>query len=240
MVGDARPPSTVDAEDKRPPAPQGANVERRREELLRRMALNDEAAMSAALDTEVGGGDRRTASVLDAKTDALIRLAALVASGAAPASYQWVAATAISAGATEEEVVDVLATLAPVVGLARVDLAAPELAVALGVDIDTVDRASDVERPRRQLPATGRPAERDVALLRLAALVALGAQEESFREAGSQARAAGATDDDVIGVLLAVAPTVGLARVVAATPGLALAVGYDIDAALEDSGDLPR
>jgi alkylhydroperoxidase/carboxymuconolactone decarboxylase family protein YurZ len=238
MVGDARPPTMIDAETSGHTT--GADVERRREELLRRMALNDEAAVSAALDTEVAGGERRAANVLDAKSDALVRLAGLVASGAAPASYQWVAATALSAGATEEEVVDVLATLAPVVGSAKVDLAAPELAIALGVDIGTADHASDVEPSRGELPATGRPAARDAALLRLAALVALGAREESFRETGSQARAAGATDDDIVGVLMAVAPTVGLARVVAATPGLALAVGYDIDAALEASDDLPR
>jgi hypothetical protein len=33
--------------------------------------------------------------------------------------------------------------------------------------------------------------------------------------------------------LIAVAPTVGLARAVSAAPELALAIGYDIDAALE-------
>jgi hypothetical protein len=34
-------------------------------------------------------------------------------------------------------------------------------------------------------------------------------------------------------MLKVVAPSVGLARVVAAAPGLALALGYDIDSALE-------
>jgi alkylhydroperoxidase/carboxymuconolactone decarboxylase family protein YurZ len=88
------------------------------------------------------------------------------------------------------------------------------------------------------LAEPGAAAAKDVTLFRLAALVALGATEASFRAAGSQAQAAGATEDEIVGVLLAVAPTVGLARIVAATPGLALAVGYDIDAALEDTGDL--
>ena len=45
--------------------------------------------------------------------------------------------------------------------------------------------------------------------------------------------AAGATVDEAVGTLLAVAPTVGFARVVAATSPLALAIGYDIDDALE-------
>jgi hypothetical protein len=37
-------------------------------------------------------------------------------------------------------------------------------------------------------------------------------------------------------VLLAIAPVAGLGRVVAATSGVADALGYDIDAALDDSG----
>jgi hypothetical protein len=39
--------------------------------------------------------------------------------------------------------------------------------------------------------------------------------------------------------LKVVAPTVGLARLVTAAPGLALALGYDVDAALE-TVDLAR
>lgn len=48
------------------------------------------------------------------------------------------------------------------------------------------------------------------------------------------ARAAGATPPDIVGVLIAVGSTVGLARVVAATPELARSIGYDIDAAFEE------
>jgi alkylhydroperoxidase/carboxymuconolactone decarboxylase family protein YurZ len=110
-------------------------VERRREDLLRRLALNDEGAVGTALATELSRPARTEPSALDAKTDALVRLAALVAAKAAPASYEWAVATAISAGVTEEELVDVLVTLAPIVGLARINWAAPEVAVALGVDL---------------------------------------------------------------------------------------------------------
>jgi hypothetical protein len=39
----------------------------------------------------------------------------------------------------------------------------------------------------------------------------------------------------VLGVLVAIAPTIGTARVVINTPTLALALGYDVDAALEDT-----
>ena len=44
---------------------------------------------------------------------------------------------------------------------------------------------------------------------------------------------AGATADDIVDTLIAVAPIAGGVRVVAAAPALALAIGYDIDAALE-------
>ena len=47
------------------------------------------------------------------------------------------------------------------------------------------------------------------------------------------ARAAGATPPDIVGVLIAVGSTVGLAQVVAATPELARSIGYDIDTAFE-------
>ena len=45
----------------------------------------------------------------------------------------------------------------------------------------------------------------------------------------------------IVGVLIAVAQTVGLARVASAAPAVALALGYDIDAALEahDEGGRP-
>jgi hypothetical protein len=53
-------------------------------------------------------------------------------------------------------------------------------------------------------------------------------------EVGSQLEdAAGATAEDVVGTLVAVAPISGLARVVSATSEVALAIGYDIDQAFE-------
>jgi 4-carboxymuconolactone decarboxylase len=81
--------------------------------------------------------------------------------------------------------------------------------------------------------------ERAAALARLAALVALHAGPSSYQRCVGHALAAGASVDDVIDTLRIVAPTVGLARVVSAAPGLALALGYDVDAALE-AVDIPR
>ena len=72
------------------------------------------------------------------------------------------------------------------------------------------------------------------ALVRVGALAAIGAPEVCLEWSSSQALAVGATEDEITGVLLAVAPVVGLGRMVGAVPGVAGAFGYDIEAALED------
>jgi alkylhydroperoxidase/carboxymuconolactone decarboxylase family protein YurZ len=68
---------------------------------------------------------------------------------------------------------------------------------------------------------------------RLGALVAIGANTSGFQSHVDTALAAGASVDEIVEVLLAVAPTVGSARVFLAAPALGLAVGYDTDAGLE-------
>jgi alkylhydroperoxidase/carboxymuconolactone decarboxylase family protein YurZ len=70
-------------------------------------------------------------------------------------------------------------------------------------------------------------------LVRLGALIATGGAASSYRRRIASTRAAGATDEEVVGVLLAVAPTIGLARLVTSTSMLALGLGYDIDQAFE-------
>ena len=49
-----------------------------------------------------------------------------------------------------------------------------------------------------------------------------------------RALAAGASEDEITDVLLAIVPVAGLGRVVAAAPDVAIALGYDIAAALEE------
>ena len=66
-------------------------------------------------------------------------------------------------------------------------------------------------------------------LVRLGALLALGAATTSLRPAVQRARAAGATEPEIVGVLIAIGPAVGLARVVSTAPKLAAAIGYDLD-----------
>jgi 4-carboxymuconolactone decarboxylase len=70
---------------------------------------------------------------------------------------------------------------------------------------------------------------KDDLLVRLGALLALGAATTSLRATVERARAAGATESELVGVLIAVAPAVGLARVVSSAPRLATAIGYDFE-----------
>lgn len=74
---------------------------------------------------------------------------------------------------------------------------------------------------------------RDEALIRLAALIALDAPTASFRCAVEAAQRAGAREEDLLAALIAVADIVGTPKVVAAAPRIALAAGYDVEAALE-------
>jgi 4-carboxymuconolactone decarboxylase len=67
-------------------------------------------------------------------------------------------------------------------------------------------------------------------LVRLSALLALGASTNLLRTTVGRAMEAGATEDEIVGVLVAAAPAMGLARVVSTAPRLASAIGYEIDA----------
>jgi 4-carboxymuconolactone decarboxylase len=72
------------------------------------------------------------------------------------------------------------------------------------------------------------------ALLQVAASVAIGSPAVCLEWSTSRALAAGASEDEIAGVLLAIAPVAGLGRIVAAAPEVATALGYDIAAALEE------
>jgi alkylhydroperoxidase/carboxymuconolactone decarboxylase family protein YurZ len=74
-------------------------------------------------------------SGLDARSYALVKLAALIALDAPPASYVWQVANALDAGATPADLVGVLIAIAPQVGGPRIVAAAPELMVALGLTV---------------------------------------------------------------------------------------------------------
>jgi 4-carboxymuconolactone decarboxylase len=71
------------------------------------------------------------------------------------------------------------------------------------------------------------------ALVRFAATVAIDAGPVSYQHAVTQALAAGTTADELVGTLVAVMSLTGVPRAVCAAPKLGLALGYDIEAALE-------
>ncbi len=75
----------------------------------------------------------REGSGLDAKTFALVKIAALIAMDAPPASYAWQVANALEESVTPEEILGVLRAVAPQVGGPRVVAAAPEIMLALGL-----------------------------------------------------------------------------------------------------------
>jgi alkylhydroperoxidase/carboxymuconolactone decarboxylase family protein YurZ len=78
---------------------------------------------------------------------------------------------------------------------------------------------------------------RTAALVQVAALAAIGSPAICLEWSSTRALAAGATEDEITDVLLAIAPVAGLGRVVTAVPGVADGLGYDIEAALEDPDD---
>jgi len=75
--------------------------------------------------------------------------------------------------------------------------------------------------------------DRTRALVRVASLAAIGGSVETFRWTIQDALEAGADQDEVVAVLLAIAPLVGVARISAIAPVVALALDYDLDSALE-------
>ena len=67
----------------------------------------------------------------------------------------------------------------------------------------------------------------------LAAAVASGSEESEYRRIREGFAGAGLPASDAVGTYLAIASTVGSARVVAAARGVAIVIGYDVDADLE-------
>ena len=71
------------------------------------------------------------------------------------------------------------------------------------------------------------------ALVVLGAAICTGSPTRTFKVLVTSALEAGATDEEVLGVLFAVAPSAGESRVVAMTPKVSKALGYDVDDAFE-------
>ena len=102
------------------------------QETLRKLAMID----TRFVENEAGLGlGLAGTSALDPKTTALLQVGASVAIGSSAVCLEWSAGRALAAGATEDEIADVLLAIAPVAGLGRVVSAAPDVATALEYDV---------------------------------------------------------------------------------------------------------
>jgi alkylhydroperoxidase/carboxymuconolactone decarboxylase family protein YurZ len=101
-------------------------------EMLGALTLGDPDLLAAGLEVRA---EFQARSGLDARSYALVKLAAIMALDAPPASYLWQVANAIDAGATPEDLVGVLIAIAPQIGGPKLVAAAPELMVALGLSL---------------------------------------------------------------------------------------------------------
>ena len=112
---------------------------------LTKLALNDDELILAITGSDATNLE---ASGLDARTQALVRIGALLALDAAPPAYASVVRLAERAGVPADEIVGVLVAVAPCIGTARAVSSAPELALALGFDVnDVIERNRDRLEP---------------------------------------------------------------------------------------------
>lgn len=96
------------------------------------LALGDSELLGEGLELRA---DWQAASGLDPRSFSLVKLAALIALDAPPASYLWQVSNALDAGATPKDLLGVLHAIAPQVGGPKIVAAAPELMVALGLSL---------------------------------------------------------------------------------------------------------
>jgi hypothetical protein len=85
------------------------------------------------------------ASDLDAESLMLVRIAALVAMDAPPASYLLNLGAAGEMGIGEDQVRGVLAAIAPIVGTARIASATGNIVRALGIALDVAELEAELE-----------------------------------------------------------------------------------------------
>ncbi len=87
--------------------------------------------------------DSLEATTLDAQTTMVVRIAALVATDAPPASYLLNMGVAGESGVDADMVQGILAAVAPIVGTSRVVSAAGKMVRALGLKLDLAELADE-------------------------------------------------------------------------------------------------
>jgi 4-carboxymuconolactone decarboxylase len=96
------------------------------------IATGDNDTLEAALGLREAV---RQGTGLDGRTFSLVKIAALIALDAPPASYVWQVANALEEGVEPQELLEVLLAVAPQVGGPRAIAAASELMLALGLSL---------------------------------------------------------------------------------------------------------
>jgi 4-carboxymuconolactone decarboxylase len=117
------------------------------EEILRRLTIGDPAYCRAVM----AGEPDAPPHALDARSVALLRLGASIRSGSAGPMWQQRVGDALDAGVSFDEIVAALTALAPTVGIERVVAVAPDVARALGYDVDAALERLD-ETPSAGFP----------------------------------------------------------------------------------------
>jgi hypothetical protein len=102
-------------------------------EAFRRLTIGDLEFVAAIT---AHGEPSKAVPRLDMRTEALLRIAALVAVDAPSSSYRAAVNAAEIAGARLEDIFAVLVAIADEVGSARVISAAPRVALAAGYDVE--------------------------------------------------------------------------------------------------------
>ena len=112
--------------------PTKVNVDEATQQTLSGLSTGDldllEASLKARQQWQQDSG-------LDPRSYSLVKIAALIALDAPPASYVWQVANALDSGVTPGEIAGVLRAIAPQVGGPRCMAAAPEIMVALGLSL---------------------------------------------------------------------------------------------------------
>jgi 4-carboxymuconolactone decarboxylase len=112
--------------------PSKVEVDNTTRETLAGLATGDHDLLAEGLELRAEWQSR---SGLDPRSYALVKIAALIALDAPPASYLWQVANALDAGVTPADLMGVLIAVTPQVGGPKTVAAAPELMVALGLSL---------------------------------------------------------------------------------------------------------
>jgi len=112
--------------------PATADVDDATRDALAGLALGDPEVLLEGLELRA---EMQENSGLDPRSFAFVKIAALIALDAPPASYLRQVGNALDAECTAGEIVGVLRAIAPQVGGPRIVAAAPEVMVALGLTL---------------------------------------------------------------------------------------------------------